>query len=108
MTRHELAASLDVPKNEVLLPIAGELRLLRHALLHDGGVLQANQHPRLEVLGQYFKPDAPLIFSHDKMHHIFRLLDRGIAKLTMDTLNIQLPGGNEEVTQVAIPGRPPQ
>lgn len=106
VTRHELALSLGVEKNEILLPIAGDLRLLRHAIIHDGGVLSGASHKRLEVLGEYFRPDQGVIFPHDRMHHIFRLLDRGVAKLTMETLDIPAPpGGINSVDQIAI-GQP--
>lgn len=103
VTRHELALSLDVEKNDILLPIAGDLRLLRHAIIHDGGVLRSAAHKRLEVLGEYFRPDHIVLFPHDRMHHIFRLLDRGIAKLTMEKLGIPAPpGGIDSVDQIAI------
>lgn len=104
VTRHELGLSLGVEKEEICLPIAGDLRLLRNAIIHDGGVLSAAAHRRLEVLGEFFRPDKPVVFPHDRMHHIFRQLDRGIAKLTLETLNIPAPpGGRDSIEQVLIP-----
>lgn len=104
VTRYKCAKSLGCHKNEVRLPVLGDLRLIRHTILHDQGILSQQNHKRLEVLNEFFRPSVEVIITHDKMHNIFRLIDKGIAKLTLEVLEVPPPpGGWKDLTKVAIP-----
>ena len=103
VTRYLCAQALGVEKGELKLPIAGDLRILRHAILHDRGAVPAPAHGKLEVLAGLFAPGADIIFTHAKMHEIFRLIDKHLALFTLEKLEIpEPPGGWEDVRQVAV------
>lgn len=105
VTRRQCADACSVPKKEIRLPVAGDLRHLRNAILHDQGILGKSDYAKCEVLREYFKPDTEILFSHEKMNHIFRLLDKGIAELTVEVLEVPSPpGGWTDLNQVAIGG----
>lgn len=106
VTRGKLAAAVGEEKNLMLMPIAGDLRLLRIALLHHGGIIRTEDHAKLEVLGDQFESGQPLSFNHTKMHKVFDALDRGIALLTVTKLNIPSPpGGWDDIRQIAYGAR---
>jgi len=106
VTRHGCAQALGVEKNDVGLPIAGDLRLLRHAILHDRQILSASAHKRLEVIGKHFDAGSEIVFTHAKMHEIFRLLDKHVAEFALEKLEIPPPpGGWADVRTIAI-GKP--
>lgn len=103
VTRFKCASALGVEKNDLKLPIAGDLRLLRHAIIHDRNVLSKAAHGKIEVLGALFSAGEEIVFTHAKMHEIFRLLDKNLARFTLEKLEIpEPPGGFDEVSQVAI------
>jgi hypothetical protein len=103
VTRHECAKALEVEKTDLRLPIAGDLRLLRHAMLHTRNVLRADAHRKLEVLQELFRPDKEVIFTHAKMHEIFRLLDKHVAQFAIQRLGFpDPPGGIEGIKEIAI------
>ena len=102
--RYRVAKALNQEKGDILIPIFGDLRLLRIAILHDKAVLRAVSQRRLEVLGEYFRADQPVTFSHEKMHHIFRMVDKAIARFTFEATGAPVPpGGLDEVDMIAIP-----
>lgn len=109
VTRYACAKALGIEKSELKFPVAGDLRLLRHAILHEHGVLTAAAHRKLEVLGELFTAKSELTFPHAKMHEIFRLLEKHIALFALEKLGVpEPPGGFEEVSQIAFgTGRPP-
>lgn len=103
VTRYECAKALGTEKNDVKLPIAGDLRILRHAILHDRGVLRAAAHKKLEVIGSSFEPDAEVNFSNGSMMEIFNQLDAQIAAFAARELDIPSPpGGWKDITKIAF------
>jgi hypothetical protein len=48
--RTPLATAGDVPRNDVLIPIFGDLRLLRHDILHNKGRLKPETVQKLAIL----------------------------------------------------------
>lgn len=103
VTRYSCAQALGVEKGDLTLPIAGDLRLLRHSMLHDRSLLSAASYGKFEVLGRLFAASEEIIFTHAKMHEIFRLLDKHVALFMLEKLEIpEPPGGFKDVKQVAI------
>ena len=107
VTRYSCAQALGIKKGELTLPIAGDLRLLRHSMLHDRSLLSAASYGKLEVLRGLFAANYEIIFTHAKMHEIFRLLDKHVAIFTLEKLEIPEPPGDfKDVKHVAIkPGK---
>jgi hypothetical protein len=106
--RPRCAKLLGVDAGTLQLPVAGDVRLLRHAILHNSGVLKAKDHARLEVLGSLFSPEGEVILNHFKMTEIFRQLEKGFAAFAGHLLGLpEPPGGWAEVAQIVIPRPPP-
>lgn len=82
--RHRCAAAMGIGHDEVKLAIAGDLRHLRIAILHHGGILRADAHRKLEILGDLFAADAELSLPHATMKEIFRRLDQQLALFSLE------------------------
>ena len=48
--RSDIAKAADIPRSELLLPVFGDLRLLRHEILHNKGRLTPEIAQKLEVV----------------------------------------------------------
>lgn len=53
--RPRLAAAKDAPVNEIKSDIMGDLRILRHAILHAKSSIRPEEHRRLKVLALCFR-----------------------------------------------------
>src|SRR5260221_281209 len=89
--RPRLAAAAGVDLNEIQSEIMGDIRLIRHAILHVRGVLRLGDHQKLKVLADMFLPDKPIRPNYDDMHRIFVLMKQDCAQLMCDWL--QVPKG---------------
>jgi hypothetical protein len=79
--RPRLARCKNVKADDIKVDALGDLRLLRHAILHNKGILVASQFARLKAMRELFEPDKEIILSHDGMHKLFIALKRGVAVL---------------------------
>jgi hypothetical protein len=101
--RWQIAKIRGVVKDDVRVDVFGDLRLLRRAIVHDGGVLKASDHAKLKVLSGVLQPDALISPTHDEMHKIFVAIKGAIAGLILDYTG-HLPGAPKvgEIVDIAI------
>jgi len=86
VVRHRCADALGIRAGDLKLPIAGDLRRLRHSILHERAILNRRDHKKLEVLADLFEPDAELSLPHATMREIFRRLDQRLAVFSLETI----------------------
>lgn len=86
--RPRLAAVAALPLDDIKSNIMGDLRLLRHSILHAKGVLRPDKHRGLKQLATMFQPDQPIRPSYDDMNRIFVLIKQDCARLMLDWLNV--------------------
>lgn len=96
------AKSLASP-NEIRVDAMGDLRLLRHAIIHNKGNLTTALHERMKVMKELFNPNADIQISHDVMHQIFVRSKKGIGNLILDHVG-KRPGAPAvaDIKEVAI------
>jgi hypothetical protein len=106
-TRPRLAASKGVEKTAIRSDVMGDLRILRHAILHSKGILAGKQHRRLKK-GDLFGPDHPVHIPYEGMHQIFVRIKQDCARMLFEALGIKdAPIQPEEIVDLAIQrGRP--
>lgn len=78
--RPALAHALEVPTEEIMSDIFGDLRLIRHAVLHNKGALTKTAFHRLKLIGEHFKPDDVVSLPNATMHRIFALIKQDMAQ----------------------------
>jgi hypothetical protein len=101
--RPRLAAAKGVSLNEVQSDIMGDLRILRHAILHAKSNLRSEEHRRLKVVASMFPPDAPITISYESMHRLFVLIKQDCARLLFEWLGVKdAPVLPEQLVDVAI------
>ena len=102
-TRRNLAEAMSKTASEIKSDIMGDLRLLRHAILHHKGWFDTKEHAKLKKLGGMFKPEEEVVISHTNMHQIFILIKQSIASLTFDAIEGSNPPFSvNELRDVAI------
>jgi len=101
--RPRIAEVRGVKSSDVKLDELGDLRVLRHNIVHNGGHLPASEHAKLKVMQAVVKADAPIAFTHDQMHKVFVHVKQAIARLIL-THTGHLPGAPDasEIVGVAI------
>ena len=77
--RPRLARCKNIDPNEIKVDALGDLRLLRHAIIHNKGVLSRSAQAKLKVMKDLFAPDAEIVVSHDDMHSLFSALKQDVA-----------------------------
>lgn len=101
--RPKIAAIRGVESRDVKLDELGDLRILRHNILHNKGLLPASEYAKLKVMKDIVKPDAQITFTHDQMHKVFIHVKQAIATLILKYTG-DLPGAPKasELVGVAI------
>lgn len=101
--RPKIAAIRGLSVNEVSLDAFGDLRLVRIAIIHNGGLLSAKDHNKLRLMGSLFQPDQLVSPDHDEMHQLFVLLKQGIGTMILNYVG-HLPGAPkaDELKDIAI------
>lgn len=100
--RPKLAAAKHAKPNEINSDIMGDLRLIRHAIIHNDGSLTAAAHGKLKLISSLVMP-GKLNLSNDVMHAIFAQVKAGTAKLLCDHLGLPCPdSGPEAIKEIAI------
>jgi hypothetical protein len=103
--RPEIARIRGVEPDEIKLDAFGDLRILRKAIVHNGGVITTREHAKLRLLSGIVRPEVVLAHSHDEMHQIFIALKQAIAQIILHYTG-HLPGAPcaEEIVDFAIQG----
>jgi hypothetical protein len=107
--RPQIAAVRGVSVDDVRVDALGDLRVIRHNIVHNKGVLAAKDHAKLKRLNALFRPDEKIALSHDDMHKLFVAIKQAIAQIIM-TYSAHLPGAPDpsEITDIAIQNPPPR
>jgi len=101
--RPRLATSKSVELQEINSDIMGDLRILRHAILHAKGILRTSEHKRLKKLKETFVVDQPIHISYKNMHQIFVLIKQDCARMLLEWLGVKdAPIRPEDIVDVAI------
>ena len=101
--RPRLATSKSVELQEINSDIMGDLRILRHAILHAKGILRTSEHKRLKKLKETFVVDQPIHISYKNMHQIFVLIKQDCARMLLEWLSVKdAPIRPEDIVDVAI------
>lgn len=102
-TRVRLAEAQGVELNDIKSDIFGDLREIRHSILHTKGILRREKHKKLKVVQDMFKADAPILITFEKMHRIFECMHQGCARILIELMNIpDCPVDISQVTGLAI------
>lgn len=101
--RPALARARGVEPNTISVDAFGDLRVLRKAIIHNGGVVSKTEHSKVKLLRNIFLPDRPITPSHDEMHKVFWLVKKALAQLILAEA-LDLPGAPklDEVAELAI------
>lgn len=94
--RPRLATARKVSKNDIKSDLMGDLRELRHAVLHAKGILKLDRYKKLKKLKDVFEPDKTLMITYNHMHKIFVMAKQDAAELLFDYLGID---SSEELSQ---------
>ncbi|HEX9402150.1 MAG TPA: hypothetical protein VF912_18740 [Anaeromyxobacter sp.] len=89
--RPQIAAVRGVKTKDVKVDALGDLRLIRHAIVHNKGVLKSADHAKLLKMAALFKPDAKVVLTHDQMHSLFVFVKQAIGEIIL-TYTGHLPG----------------
>ena len=101
--RPRLAKAKGTPVNEIRSDIMGDVRILRHAILHAKGVVHAEEHRRLKVLNSMFLSDTPIRISYEDMHQLFVLIKQDCGRLMFEWLGVEdAPVSPDQIVDVAI------
>ena len=81
--RPKVARARGLEPDDLMVGVFGDLRILRHDILHNNGMLPGAQHRRLSVLGSLCRPDVTIAFTHAQMKKLFELIHQGVAQLVL-------------------------
>ena len=99
--RPRMARIRGVEPRAVKLDEMGDLRILRHAIIHNSGTVTTSEHAKLKVMTDLCQPDAKLTFNHDQMHTLFVHVKRSIGQLIMEH-TCHLPGAPDPASIVGV------
>lgn len=99
--RPGLARALEVDTKEIVSDIFGDLRIIRHAILHNKGVLTQTAVKKFKLLGEHFTPDAVASLPNSTMHRIFALIKQDMAQRVINDSGLQSED-TADVIEVAI------
>ncbi len=104
VVRPALARAKGVSSSDITLNIMGDLRLLRHAILHNNGVLRLKDHGKLKLISGAVTV-GPLNLSNHTMHTIFAEVKSGCAELICSHLGLPFTRtGPEGIKEIAMTG----
>ena len=81
--RPRLARARGIEVRDVVVDVFGDLRLLRHAILHNKGVMTAAAHAKLKVLNEHFTADTLVSLPNETIHRIFALVKKEVAQMLL-------------------------
>jgi hypothetical protein len=82
--------------------IFGDLRLIRHAILHNKGVLADAAFRKLKLISEHFMPDGVVSLPNAAMHRIFVLIKKDMAQRVINDSGLQCEH-TDGIIEVAIP-----
>lgn len=95
--RPRLARASQRAPNDIKSNAFGDLRIIRHAALHNGSILTRAQHQKMTVFGDLFTPNVRISIDNDKMHMLFAFLKKAAAELFFEYLGEETPEGVKEI-----------
>lgn len=102
-TRPRLAKIKKVDIGEIRSDIMGDLREVRHTILHTKKIFTEEKYKKLKVLKNMFDVGQPIFLSYEKMHNIFGMIKDGLAKMLINYIGVPSPTiSREKFTDVAI------
>ncbi|MFH1344499.1 MAG: hypothetical protein ABIL01_25370 [Pseudomonadota bacterium] len=99
--RPRMARIRGVEPREVKLDEMGDLRILRHAIIHNAGMVTTSEYAKLKVMTDLCQPDTRLTFNHDQMHTLFVHVKRSIGRLILKHTG-DLPGAPDPASIVGV------
>ncbi|SMQ68590.1 hypothetical protein SAMN06295905_1595 [Devosia lucknowensis] len=107
--RPAIARVRGVEPNSIRIDAMGDLRILRNAIIHAGGMVAASEHAKLKKMADLPMPDKRLVLSHDQMHRLLVLVKQAIGEIIMHYTGA-LPGAPtaEKIVDVAIQNAGPR
>ncbi len=100
--RPRLAKAQGVRLNEIHSDIMGDMRILRHAVLHAKSVIHPKEHRRLKLLGNMFPANQTIHISYENMHRLCVLIKQDCARLMFELGVKDAPISPEEIRDIAI------
>ena len=102
-TRPRLAVARGVNKDSIKSNIMGDLRELRHAILHTKGIIKPEKYNKLSMLKNMFEVGKPIHITYENMNDIFKYIKQHCAKMMFEWLGVKdIPIRLEEITDMAI------
>jgi hypothetical protein len=99
----QLAKAKGAEVKEVRSDIMGDMRILRHAILHAKSVISHTEHRRLKKMGSMFTAGKPIHISYEDMHKIFILIKQDCGRLMLEWLGVKDgPISPEEIRDIAV------
>jgi hypothetical protein len=107
--RPQIAAVRGVDPEDIKVNALGDLRIIRHSIIHDKGILPAKAHTKLKKLSALFRPDEKITLSHDQMHKLFVAVKQAIAEIILSYTS-HLPGAPDasDIVSIAIQNAGPR
>ena len=100
--RPRLAIAKGVSPNDITLDIMGDLRLIRHAILHNDGTLSVASHSKIKRLSDIIPP-GKLNLSNAIMHVIFAQVKMGFAELICRQLGLPFTDtGPDAIKEIVV------
>lgn len=99
--RPELGRALGVPANEIVSDIFGDLRLIRHAVLHNKGIITDTAFRKLKLIGDHFMPDRLVSLPNATMHRIFSLIKQDMAQRVIIDSGLQCKAA-DDIIEISI------
>lgn len=100
--RARLAKAKGVELNEITSDIMGDLRHMRHAVLHKRSVMVREDYLKLKHLQNMLKPDEKIRISNDDMHKIFILIKQDMARMLFEVTGAPPGTSPEDIVSIAI------
>lgn len=101
--RPRLAMAKGVIANEIRSDIMGDMRILRHAILHAKSIIRSEEHRRLKILDSMFPADQPIHISYEDMHRLFVLIKQECCRLMLDWHGLEdAPISPEQIVDITI------
>jgi len=81
-----------------------DLRLLRHTILHNKGILKASDHKKLMAVADLFRPDGVVSLPNETIHRLFFLVKKAVARLVLTDTGAagSAPYDVSDINEIAI------
>lgn len=89
--RPRLAASQNVERENIRSDVMGDLRIIRHAILHTKSIIPLGRYKALKKMQDLFVPEKPILLPYDNMQQVFIRIKQGCAELLFESLGITDP-----------------